>query len=364
MWRVEGGEDRERAGAPSPARSSSVHPPPSTVHGLAIVTGSRGFIGSHLVEALVTEGVRVRRLLRAGSEGELAAISGGAIEQVVVDFDDARGVERSNALDGADYVFHLGGVTKGVSQREFDAGNVVPTKQLVDALAARREQRRTRFVFVSSQAAAGPARALDAPRDESQPSEPIEEYGRSKLEAERIVASLGEAIPFTIVRPSAVYGPRDRDLLTIFKQAQRGIGVYPASRDRYLSIIHVRDVVRGLIAAARSSAAENRTYFLTAEPAVSWRDVYSAIAAALGRDISEVNLPQTLVDVAGALGDVHAWVTGTPSLVTRQKIALSKASYWVCSGEKAEKELGFRARIGLRDGMSETGRWYREAGWL
>lgn len=342
------------------------HPPPSTLHSLAVVTGSRGFIGSHLVESLVASGVRVRRLLRLGNEGstDLPAISGGAIEQVVVDYDDPRSLTRTGILDDADFVFHLAGVTKGVSQREFDAGNVVPTARLLDAIAATRSGRLTRFLYVSSQAAAGPARALDAPRNETAPSEPLEEYGRSKLAAERVIASRGETIPFTIVRPSAVYGPRDRDFLNIFKYAQRGIALYPASRDRWLSVIHVNDVVRGIIAAARSSESVGQTYFLTAEPAVSWRDVYAAVAEAIGKPISEINIPQPLVDAAGFLGDVQAWLTGSAGLVTRQKIALSKADYWVCSGARAARDFEFRAGIALREGMRETWRWYVEQGWL
>ena len=158
--------------------------------------------------------------------------------------------------------------------------------------------------------------------------------------------------------------PRDRDFLTIFKQARRGVGLYPASRDRYLSVIHVRDVVRGIIAAATSAESVGRTYFLTAEPAVSWRDVYAAVAEAVGKPISEINIPQPLVDAAGVLGDVHAWLTGSAGLVTRQKIALSKADYWVCSGARAAREFGFRAGIGLREGMRGTYRWYSENGWL
>jgi dihydroflavonol-4-reductase len=142
------------------------------------------------------------------------------------------------------------------------------------------------------------------------------------------------------------------------------VGLYPASRGRYLSVIHVRDVVRGMLAAARSADAAGRTYFLTAEPAVSWRDVYAAAAEAVGRPISEINLPQTLVDVAGALGDLHAWVTGTATLVTRQKVTLSKADYWVCSGARARRDFGFAAGIGLREGMRETYRWYLEHGWV
>ena len=349
----------ERRGA------SALHSSLATPHSplVAAVTGSRGFIGSHLVETLVARGIRVRRLMRAESTQELPVISGGAIEQVVVDYDDVRTLQRPGVLDDADHVFHLAGVTKGVSQREFDAGNVVPTKRLLEALSAHPGKLK-RFVLVSSQAAAGPARALDAPRDESRPDEPIEEYGRSKLEAERVVASHAGNVPFTIVRPSAVYGPRDRDFLTIFKQAVRGVGLYPASRDRYLSVIHVRDVVRGIIAAATSAQSVGGTYFLTAEPAVSWRDIYAAVAEAIGKPISEINIPQPLVDAAGMLGDVAAWVTGSAGLVTRQKIALSKAEYWVCTSAAAGRDFGFRARIGLREGMKETYRWYRESGWL
>src|ERR671914_505400 len=118
---------------------------------LAVVTGSRGFIGSHLVETLVAQGIRVRRLIRAETAQQLPAISGGAIEQVVVDYDDARTVQRSGVLDDADYVFHLAGVTKGVSQREFDAGNVVPTKRLLEALSSYHGRQLKRFVYVSSQ---------------------------------------------------------------------------------------------------------------------------------------------------------------------------------------------------------------------
>ena len=335
---------------------------------IAVVTGSRGFIGSHLVETLVAQGARVRCLVRTGSTPELAAVSGGAIEHHVVDYGDPRTLERSAAFDGADYVFHLAGVTKGVSQREFDAGNVAPTARLLDAILARASSTLKRFVLVSSQAAAGPAPALDRPRDELQVPEPLEEYGRSKLEAERLVVARSGGrpggIPFTIVRPSAVYGPRDRDFLNIFRQAKRGLGLYPASRDRYVSVIHVRDVVRGMLAAARAPEAAGRAYFLTAEPAVSWREIYGAVAQAVGRQISEFNVPQPLVDAAGFLGDIHAWVTGSPSLVTRQKVALSKADYWVCSGERARRDFGFRAAIGLREGMKETYRWYVEHGWF
>jgi predicted amino acid-binding ACT domain protein len=107
-----------------------------------------------------------------------------------------------------------------------------------------------------------------------------------------------------------------------------------------------------MLATARAPDSIGRTYFLTAEPAVSWRDVYRAAGEAAGREMTtEINLPQTLVDAAGILGDVHAWLTGTPTLVTRQKIALSKAEFWVCSGARAMQDFGFRAGIGLREGM-------------
>lgn len=322
---------------------------------LAVVTGSSGFIGTNLVEALLARGFNVRALVRSAD----ASVRGGTLERVVVGYDDAASIAR--AVEGADYVFHLAGVTKALSLEEFRRGNVLPTRNLLAALAT---QRPRRFVLVSSQAAGGPAESLAAPRRESDPAGPVESYGRSKLEAEHAVAAQ-QSVPWTIVRPSAVYGPHDRDFLAVFRQARVGFGVYAGSRGRWLSTIHVADLLDGIIRAATTERAAGRTYYLTHGAPATWQDVYRAAAEAAGVELrTEVDVPQPLVNALGWAGDALAWVTGRVGLLNTEKIALGRAEYWVCAGERAREELGFAARVPLDAGMRETYAWYREHGWL
>jgi len=330
---------------------------------VAVVTGATGFIGSALVDALVTGGVRVRCLTRARPTRS-DAFAGKPVEWHVVDWTDERALDRSSALEGARAVFHLAATTKALSLEAFRAGNVRPTAMLLSTLV-RRAERVDRFVCVSSQAAGGPATSLEAPRRELDAPAPIDAYGRSKLEAEQLVAAHGAQIPWTIVRPSSVYGPRDKDFLAVFKQVWSGIWIYPATRDRWLSIAYVDDVVRGILAAGSSAHAVGRLYYLTAEPPVSWREVYRAAAAASGaRKFLELNLPQAIVDAAGVFGDIAARVTRRVGLVNSQKVALGRPRFWVCAGERAREELGVECSTPLAEGMRRAFEWYRAVGWL
>lgn len=336
--------------------TSSRLAPTSSTAPLAIVTGASGFIGANLVEALAARGMRVRCLVRSAGGNVL----GGAIERVTVDYRDPRGL--APALEGADYVFHLAGVTRALSLEQFRAGNVLPTRNLIAALAALGSA--PRFVLISSQAASGPAPSREAPRREEDAPSPTEGYGRTKLEAEQVVAGEYRGA-WTVVRPAAVYGPHDRDFLAVFKQARLGFGVYAGSRARWLSIVHVRDLVEGIVRAATERVAVGRTYFLTHATPATWQDVYRAAAQAAGAELrTELDVPQPVVDALGWVGDAVARVTGRVGLLNTQKVALGRAEYWLCSGERAQRELGFAARVPLESGMRDTHRWYRERGWL
>jgi nucleoside-diphosphate-sugar epimerase len=328
---------------------------------IAVVTGATGFIGSALCTALVERGMRVRCLTRARPR---ARDGRGDVEWHVVDWSDARALERCPAFDGAEIVVHLAGVTKALSAAAFRAGNVQPAEALAGAVV-RRGLALSRFVLVSSQAAAGPAPSLDAPRREADTPAPLEAYGESKLAAEQIITAYHANLPWTIVRPSSVYGPRDVDFLEVFKQVRRGVWIYPATRDRWLSLVHVDDVVRGILRAAVADRAIGRTYFLTREPPVSWRDVYVAAAAAVGaRRFAEVNLPQPMVNAAGVLGSAASRATRRVGLVNAQKVALGRPDYWICSSELAKRELGWVATVELEHGLRQTADWYREHRWL
>lgn len=323
---------------------------------IAVVTGGTGFIGQNLVRRLCEDGHDVRCLVRRGGE-----LPPGA-RRFVVDYGDPRSVRSTPALEGADVIFHLAGATKALREAEFLDANVSPARVLLGAIVARREY--PRFVHVSSQAAAGPAADPQHPVDEEDPPRPVEAYGRSKLQAERVVEGFADHVPVTIVRPCSVFGPFDRDFLTLFRFAQRGLLVYPGVRDHWLSLLHVDDVIDGLLAAATSERAICARFFLASREPVQWRVVGRAIASACGRRTREINLPRSFVRVGALAGELAGHVTGRPTVANRQKAALSRQRYWVCSAARARESLGFTPSRSLADGVRDTYTWYLTRGWL
>jgi nucleoside-diphosphate-sugar epimerase len=328
---------------------------------IAVVTGSSGFIGSRLVEALLERGFTVRCLDTRPNHDVMAEKH--RIETYTLDCTDLTVLSESSILDGADYVFHLAGITKALNLEEFRRLNVRPTENLLKLLAEK-GQRLKRFLFMSSQAAAGPAPALDQPVTESDKTEPIEPYGQSKFEAETIVYEYRSTIPCTILRPSSIYGPRDVDFLQIFKQIRHHVSFYPGYRHNYISILYLNDLIDGILGAAQAQATEGRTYFLCADEPVTWQQIHNAIAQAMDRRVVEFNVPQFFVDFACRMGDAIMKLTGRYTVVNTRKADLSKSPYWICSAERAKHDFGFKTRFSLLEGMRETYRWYTENGWL
>jgi dihydroflavonol-4-reductase len=218
---------------------------------------------------------------------------------------------------------------------------------------------------VSSQAAAGPARSRERPLREDDTPEPIEAYGRSKLEAEQAARVYEGRLPITIVRPAAVYGPRDRDFLRVFRLASRAIAIHAVPRDNLFSIVHVRDLVAALLLAGERSEAIGRTYFVANEDAVSWRTLYSLIASAASTHrAAEIQIPLPAIALAGLAGDVVSALTGWHSLANGNRTRMARPRCWLCDSSRARAELGRFESIPLQDGVRETYLWYLHAGWM
>jgi nucleoside-diphosphate-sugar epimerase len=304
----------------------------------AIVTGANGFIGTQLRATLAGRGYDVVPIVRA-------------------DFADSR---FEHAVDGADVVIHAAGATRAPTREGLRASNVELTRRVV---AAAMQARAKRLVFISSQAAAGPAASLDRPVTEDDQPAPIEAYGESKRDAEVIVRESG--LPAVIVRPAAVYGPHDRDFRAMFSLARRGMAIHPGNRDQWISIIHVRDCADAIALAASTPAAEGRTYFLANDEPVQWASLFEiARSASAARPRLDVDIPLPLVQLGAKGGDILARLTGHASLLTSEKVALGRPSFWVCSNARAKRELGFTPRVPLATGIAETYRWYLENGGL
>jgi dihydroflavonol-4-reductase len=315
-----------------------------------LVTGGTGFIGRHLLEKLAASGERVRCLVRRRS---ITPPLPSGMQPFFGDLATGEGV--AEALAGVGVVIHLAGVTKALRSADYYSGNARATGTLARAAAGRP----LRLVHVSSLAAIGPGSLLE---EDAEPR-PVSDYGRSKLEAERIVrAVLPDA---AIVRPAVVYGPRDTDVFQILKSVSRGVAVEIAGGDRWFSAIYVKDLVDGILAAARNPRAAGRTYFLAHPKPLTWRDLGAAAARIMGRRPPRVlRVPFGAAFAAGCCAEAWSRLTRKPGIISRAKVREACWPSWTCDTDRASAELGFQASTGLEQGLAETLAWYKVAGWL
>lgn len=324
----------------------------------ALVTGGQGFIGSHLCAGLLTQGHRVRVLARPSSD--LRNLAGVDVEVVRADITQPESLP--SAVAGCDLIFHVAGALKGLREQDLFRVNADGTRNLV-AAAASAQPRPSRFVYVSSLAAAGPSPGGTAPRSEEIPPQPLTWYGHSKLAGENAVRAT-TGLDWTVVRPPIVFGPRERDVLGYFRIARRGFLPVVGFSDRYYSLIYVDDLVDGLVRAAAAPAAVGQTYFLAGPEVVSWVELGQLIASALRVAGRPLRLPEFVAAAAGRIADLYALARGRPEIFSSQKVIEMLAPAWVCSADKAARDFGWRASTPLPDGLATTARWYREHGWL
>jgi nucleoside-diphosphate-sugar epimerase len=321
-----------------------------------LITGATGFVGSHLVEALARRGTRVRALARATSDTSLLERFG--VERVTGALDDAAALRR--AVGDVGTVVHLAAATRSLAQAGFHRVNVDGTLRLLEAMEA--DGARRRLVFLSSMAAAGPSHGHPvAPGDEPRP---LTAYGRSKLEGERHALSR-QGVTGIVLRPPAVYGPRDRDLLTFFRLADRGLLPLIGPAERRLQMVYAADLAEALVLATERAAVTG-VYHIAEPVAYTWTEVLDRVAAAVGRGQGgiRVRVPAAALHVAAAVTQAVARVRREPAILDRDKALEVLADGWTCDTESARRDLGFVAGTPLVDGLRETAGWYRAHGWL
>jgi nucleoside-diphosphate-sugar epimerase len=326
--------------------------------GLVLVTGANGFVGSHLVEALLGQGYEVRCLVRPTSD--LAYIRDLPVEWAHGDLTDTTGL--AEACQGVDAVCHCAALTRALDEETFMRVNTTATEALARACIDANPDLR-RFVFVSSLTACGPSEGPDHYLDEYCCSQPITWYGKSKLAAERALQALGERLPLVIVRAAAVFGPRDRDFFAYFDLVNRGLRLHLGRGERLYSLIYVRDLVRFLILILESDTGLGQTYFASG-PAHSYVELSDAIAQVLDRRPRPITLPEFVLTPISLWSKVQGKVTGRPALLNDQRVLDMRHRYWLCSGEKARQELGFAPEYSLEAALQETADWYLANGWL
>ena len=324
----------------------------------ALVTGGTGFIGSRLVERLRRRGDDV--VCIAKDRLNVQAIESLGVHTVMGDL--VNGIDWASCLAGVDIVFHVAGVTRGRSADDYYAGNTLATERLLAAVIRHRPGLK-RFLYVSSLSAAGPS-PDGKPIREDAPCHPVSDYGRSKYLAEQAVIREGRKIPVTIVRPSAVYGPRERDMYDYMRTVRHGFQLLIGYRKKYVNLVHVDDLVDGILHAAECPKAVGQIYFLGSPRAYDEEEVGAAIARAVRRHPVRVHVPHAVAYIVGAAGDLSAKIFRKDIFMNIQKVREVVQTAWSCSVDKARSDLGFQPHISLADGMLTTYRWYLENGWM
>ncbi len=329
-----------------------------------LVTGGSGFIGSHLVERLLSEGMEVRCLVR--DPGRLrwlgsikSGVDGSALELVTGDC-TKRGTLAS-AVAGVDRVYHVAGATWAMNSEAFFRQNSQSTRNLLDACCEYTPDL-DRFVYVSSLAAAGPGRL--SPVSERDSPRPLGAYGASKAAAEYHVLRASHRLPTVILRPAAVYGPRDEGFLQYFRLVKRGLVLEFGAVRRRVSMCHVADVVTAVAAAGNNQVGSGSVFFVADPEAYDWSEVESILTAALGVNARRLRLPQWILRTAGTVAQRYSKLTGKPVTLSAARAVELVEPNWVCNVTKLQHELGVIPSMNLEQGLREAVRWYQKQKWL
>jgi len=318
------------------------------------ITGATGFVGSHLAEALAARGHTLACLVRrAEAEPALAALGARCVRG---DLEDEAAL--ASLAGGAHLVFHVAGRVTAPSAEAFLRTNRDGTARVARVA---REAGVRRLVYVSSLAVTGPT-LPGRPLDESGPPRPVTAYGRSKLAGEDAVRASG--LPFTIVRPPIVYGPRDREVLRLFRMARWPLCPLLGDGAQELSLVHARDLARALVAAGESEAALGGTFHAGHPRTTTQRGLLEAIARAVGSRPRLVPVPRPAVRALLHLTGSLARLRGRATLLSAGKADELLAPAWTCSSAALEHATGWRAEVDLDEGLEETARAHRDAGWL
>lgn len=309
---------------------------------LAAVTGATGFIGRHVVTALRRHGWDVRVLARRHPGDLLSPHS--RFELVLGDLEDEPALAR--LVHGADAIIHLGGVVKAFSRDGFYEANQRGTERLLRAAAVAAQS--AMLVHISSLAARQPE---------------LSAYCDSKHRAEEAVKALAGERIWTILRPPAVYGPGDREILPMFKAAKLGLVPYPASPDAALSLIHVADLAEAIVAClARSGPPQAMFEVDDGVPGgYRWPDILGALGEAVGRKPAGVRLPRIALAGIAGINQVMARLSGRPRVLVPQKVREIYWPDWVAAGGRLQDAADWHPSFDAWSGFRDAATWYKNA---
>lgn len=325
---------------------------------ISVVTGANGFVGSHLVDNLLSKGMKVRCIVRKSSD--LRWLEGKDVEIFDSGLFDKDGLRK--AFDGAEYIFHVAGVVKSKTKEGYFKGNVETTRNLLE-VALENKSTIKRFLVVSSQTVTGPS-VKDKPVDEETKCHPLTTYGQSKLEEEKLALSFKDKLPITICRAPAVYGERDTEVFIYFQTFSKGLTTTIGFKQKELSLIHAIDLVEGFYLAAVSDKSVGQIYFISSEKFYTWEEINQITSKVLNKKPIIVKVPHFLVYTIAAFAQFIAMFSSKPATLNIEKAKDITQQYWTCDTSKAIRDLGYRQKINIEEGIKRSCDWYKEMKWI
>lgn len=327
-----------------------------------LITGASGFIGSFIVSEALRRGMEVWAAVRRTSSRKY--LTDPRINFVELNLDSREEMVGQMAGLRFDYVVHAAGATKCLHADDFFRINTEGTRNLVNALRDT-EMPLRRFVYVSSLSVYGPVRETQPYGEilETDTPQPNTAYGRSKLESERFLDSLTD-FPCVTLRPTGVYGPRERDYFLMAKSIKGHTDFSVGYKPQDLTFVYVEDVVQAVFLAIERGR-NGRKYFLSDGHVYSSRTFSDLIHCELGRPwLLRIKAPIWVLRVVTFFGEYIGRMTGQISALNNDKYNIMRQRNWRCDIRPAVEELGYRPQYDLERGVKLTVKWYLENGWL
>ena len=323
-----------------------------------LITGASGFLGYHLIVEALKNDLEVYAAVRKSSD--IAHLKSLDIKYTYPDFSSVIALKKDIQENKYNYIIHAAGVTKARSVKEYKLVNADYTYNLASAAASSGTPIKG-FVLIGSLAAVGPLEGITGIITEETKPNPLTSYGKSKLLAEeklKTVASLN----YTILRPTAIYGPRDRDIFIFFKQLKTGIEPYIGKAQQKLSFIYVKDLAAITIKSLYK--CDQSTYNLSDGNFYDKYELGFISKKVLNLKTVIFHLPVIFVKFIAAISKNVGSLSGKASALNPEKVKELMALNWFCSIDKAKHDLGYYPRYDLEAGLEETLKWYKDNKWL
>lgn len=330
-----------------------------------LITGASGFIGSFLVEKALSENYEVWAGVRQSSNKDY--LKDERINFIDLNYGDKERLKAQlkdfvTKRGRFDYVIHNAGITKCLNIDDFDKINFRFTVNLIDTL--REAATPDKFILMSSLSAFGvgdennytPIKLSDTPN-------PNTAYGKSKLKAEQYLQST-EDFPYIILRPTGVYGPREKDYFLMIKTVRSGLDVGAGFKPQHLTFIYVKDLVDAAFLALKSDI-KNRSYFVADGDTYTDKEYTQLVKKSIDKKyVISLKVPLWLLKGISVIAEDISKITKQPSTLNRDKYKIMKQRNWVCDTEPLIKDLGFSPKYNLEAGLKESVEWYKDNGWL